>query len=75
MSLALRAALQLRSSTNLYLDTILKCIGRCIAARLRQPLRGYEPFTPSDPAALRRVLQPADVLLVDGNQRISSAIK
>jgi len=38
-------------------------------------LRGYEPFTPSDPAALRRVLQPADVLLVDGNQRISSAIK
>jgi hypothetical protein len=57
------------------LDTILNCIGRCIAARLRQPLRGYEPFTPSDPAALRRVLQPADVLLVDGNQRISSAIK
>jgi hypothetical protein len=57
------------------LDTILNCLGRCIATRLRQPLRGYEPFTPSDPAALRRVLQPADVLLVDGNQRISSAIK
>ncbi len=57
------------------LDTILNCIGRCIATRLRQPLRGYEPFTPSDPVALRRVLQPADVLLVDGNQRISSAIK
>jgi hypothetical protein len=57
------------------LDRILNCIGRCIAARLRQPSRGYEPFAPCDPAALRRTLQPADVLLVDGNQRISSAIK
>jgi Permuted papain-like amidase enzyme, YaeF/YiiX, C92 family len=57
------------------LDTILNCIGRCIAARLRQPSRGCKSFTSSDPAALRRVLQPGDVLLVDGNQRISSAIK
>jgi hypothetical protein len=57
------------------LDTILNCIGRCIAARLRQPSRGYKSFTSSDLAALRRVLQPGDVLLVDGNQRISSAIK
>jgi hypothetical protein len=59
----------------MFVDTIFDCIGRCIAARLKRPLRGYEPFTLSDPAALRRVLQPADVLLVDGNQRLSSAIK
>jgi hypothetical protein len=59
----------------MFLDTILDCIGRCIAARLKRPLRGYEPFTASDAAALRRLLQPGDVLLVDGNQRLSSAIK
>jgi hypothetical protein len=59
----------------MFLDTILNCIGRCIAARLGQPSRGYEPLASSDPAALQRALQPADVLLVDGNQRISSAIK
>src|ERR1700730_4137717 len=59
----------------MFLDKILDCIGRCIAARLKRPLRGYEPFTHSDPAALRRLLQPGDVLLVDGNQRLSSAIK
>jgi hypothetical protein len=59
----------------MFVDTIFDCIGRCIAARLKRPLRGCEPFTLSDPAALRRVLQPADVLLVDGNQRLSSAIK
>src|ERR1700730_158527 len=61
--------------STIFLDTIFDCIGRCIAARLRRPLRGCEPFAPSDPAALRRVLQPGDVLLVDGNQRLSSAIK
>jgi hypothetical protein len=59
----------------MFLDTIFDCIGRCIAARLQRPVRGYEPFTLSDPAALKRILQPADVLLVDGNQRLSSAIK
>jgi hypothetical protein len=57
------------------LDSILGCMGRCITARLRQPLRGYEPFAPCDAIALRRILRAADVILVDGNQRISSAIK
>jgi hypothetical protein len=59
----------------MFLDTIFNCIGRWITARLKQPLRGYEPFAPCDPAALRGILRPADVILVDGNQRISSAIK
>jgi hypothetical protein len=59
----------------MFLDTILDCIGRYLAASLRRPLRGYEPFSPSDPVTLSRILRPADVLLVDGNQRISSAIK
>ena len=40
-----------------------------------QPEEGYEPFTPSDPEALRAVLKPGDVLLVEGNNHISGVIK
>ena len=36
---------------------------------------GYEPFTPSDPDALRAALKPGDVLLVEGNNHISGVIK
>jgi len=36
---------------------------------------GYEPFTPSDPEALRQSLQPGDVLLVEGNNHIAGVIK
>ena len=39
------------------------------------PEQGYEPFTPSDPEALRASLQPGDVLLVEGNNHISGVIK
>jgi hypothetical protein len=56
-------------------DTILDRIGRLIARRLQKPVSGYEPFTPSDPVTLRRVLQPGDILLVEGNQKLSTAIK
>ena len=54
---------------------VLNSIGRGIARYLEKPVRGYEPFTPSDPAALRRSLEPGDVLLVEGNSRISGVIK
>ncbi|MBK8007579.1 MAG: lipo-like protein [Rhizobiales bacterium] len=37
--------------------------------------QGLEPFTPSNPAALAAVLQPGDVLLVEGNTRVSGIIK
>ena len=40
-----------------------------------RPEEGYEPFTPSDPEALRAVLRPGDVLLVEGNNHISGVIK
>lgn len=50
-------------------------IGRAIARYLDQPLRGYEPVATSSPAQLRRMLRPCDVLLVEGNRRISTAIK
>lgn len=49
--------------------------GRAIMQLIAKPSRAYEPFTPSDPTALRRSLQPADVLLIEGNQRVSTVIK
>ena len=56
-------------------DTVLDRIGRLIVKRLEKPARGCEPFTPSDPETLLRVLTPADVLLIDGNQKVATAIK
>lgn len=53
----------------------LDMIGDWIADRLESTSSGYEPFTPSDPETLARVLQPGDILLVEGNQKISAAIK
>ena len=50
-------------------------VGRLLAHYLEKPVRGYEPFTPSDADALRAVLRPGDVLLVEGNNHISGVIK
>jgi hypothetical protein len=54
---------------------VLDGIGRLIARYLQKPVHGFEPFTPSDPEALRQSLQPGDVLLVEGNNNISGVIK
>lgn len=58
-----------------FVDTLLGRIGRSVARLLRTESVGYEPWTPPDPDRLARLLQPGDVLLVEGNQRISAAIK
>ena len=50
-------------------DTSLDWLGRKLGAWLRQQIPGHEPFVSSDPAALRRSLRPADVLLVAGGNR------
>ena len=50
-------------------------MGRFLARYLEKPVQGYEPFTPSDPNALRATLRPGDVLLVEGNNHISGVIK
>lgn len=54
---------------------ILDRLGRLIAAYLQQPARGYEPFTPADPSALRASIKPGDILLIEGRNRISGIIK
>ncbi|WP_136657875.1 YiiX/YebB-like N1pC/P60 family cysteine hydrolase [Nitratireductor sp. XY-223] len=56
-------------------DTLLDRLGRFVAERLSTETSGYEPYTPSDAETLERTLQPGDVLLVEGNQKISTAIK
>jgi hypothetical protein len=50
-------------------------LGRAIARILERPLKGYEPATTPDFTVLRSVLKPADVILVEGNIRVSSVIK
>jgi hypothetical protein len=58
-----------------FIDRVLDRIGRLIAGRLRKQSGGYEPSIPSDHDTLRQTLRPGDVLLVDGNQKLSLAIK
>ena len=50
-------------------------IGRFLARYLEKPAIGYEPYVPSDTEALRAVLRPGDVLLVEGSNHISGVIK
>ena len=57
------------------MNPMLSGIGRAIAQYLQRAEEGYEPFTPSDPDALRAALKPGDVLLVEGNNHISGVIK
>ena len=56
-------------------ETFLDKIGAFLAHRLQEVSSGYQPFTPSDPKTLRRVLEPGDILLIEGNQHLSNAIK
>lgn len=56
-------------------DTVLDRIGAFLARRLETPSSGYKPYTPSDPETLSRILQPGDILLVEGDQKLSAAIK
>ncbi len=50
-------------------------IGQAIARYLSTPVANYRPLTTSPPSQLASTLRPADVLLVEGNTRISNAIK
>src|ERR1700760_4038612 len=57
------------------MGVMLDWIGQLLAGYLQKEVPGYEPFTPSDPESLRGVIEPGDVLLVEGNNRISGIIK
>lgn len=53
----------------------LQSLGLWLADYLSGPVRKASPTAGSDPHKLAAALQPADVLLVEGNRRISTAIK
>ena len=57
------------------MNKISRLAGRWLARFLEQPSRSYRPFAITDTETLRRCMQPGDVLLVEGNLRISGAIK
>lgn len=50
-------------------------MGRLLGKYLSQPVKHYKPLTTSSPGALADSLRPGDVLLVEGNTRVSAAIK
>jgi Permuted papain-like amidase enzyme, YaeF/YiiX, C92 family len=56
-------------------DTVLDWIGRSIAETLEAPLHDSEPLDAPQFDMVRRVLRPADVLLVEGRQKLAAAIK
>lgn len=55
--------------------TILDRIGKLLAGRLAAKASGYVPYTPSDLTTMRTVLEPGDIILVEGNQKVSLVIK
>lgn len=56
-------------------DWMLNRIGHRLAGVLVKQVSGYEPYTPSDFDTLWATLEPGDVLLIEGNQFVSSTIK
>ncbi len=56
-------------------DTLLDRLGRWMARRLTRPSPGFLPYTHADFAALEAALRPGDVVLVEGDGRVSAAIK
>ncbi len=56
-------------------DTLLRRIAARIALYLTSPSPGYRPHSTFNPELLVATLQPCDVILVEGNLRVSTAIK
>ena len=57
------------------INSILAKTGGFLARILVKESAGYQPYTPSDFDTLWATLEPGDILLVEGNQHVSAAIK
>jgi hypothetical protein len=53
----------------------MNAVGQALGRYLSEPVKHYRPLTTSAPSLLGPTLQPGDVLLVEGNTRVSGAIK
>lgn len=56
-------------------NAVLSALGRGLARFLSQEVKGAARVTTNSGLALRRTIRPGDVLLVEGNTRLSGAIK
>jgi hypothetical protein len=54
---------------------LARAFERRLAGILNRPVKRYRPFDVNDEHVLARTLRPGDVLLVEGNRRISCTIK
>jgi hypothetical protein len=59
----------------MWIDKALNIPGRLLVKFITRPSADYRTFALHDPSQLNDVIQPCDVLLVEGNQWISGAIK
>src|SRR4030065_878136 len=57
------------------MQTIPRFLGHALASYPTKGSRSYPPLAPNQPGQLRDALRAGDVLLVEGNTRISVAIK
>jgi hypothetical protein len=57
------------------MNPVSRHIGRLLARWLSKPIHTHGTSPPNEPSALAAVLEPGDVLLVEGNTRVSVAIK
>ncbi|PJB69950.1 MAG: lipo-like protein [Alphaproteobacteria bacterium CG_4_9_14_3_um_filter_47_13] len=57
------------------MNTLLEKTGFWLARYLQKEVKGYKPSSTSDVSKLKKCLRPADILLLEGNLRISVAIK
>lgn len=57
------------------LHSVFRYLGKRLAVFLSKPLAHYSEFSVVNSQALQNSLKPGDVLLVEGNSRISTAIK
>ena len=57
------------------LKQLARDLGRRLANFLNQPLKQYERRAVIDEEEYRAILKPGDVILIEGNRRVSAAIK
>lgn len=57
------------------LDRLRGFVARSLASFINAPQKDYVPFAITDMRKLARVLEPGDVVLVEGDRRVSVAIK
>ena len=59
----------------MFVDKALDRFGNWLARLLSKESGDYHQFTVSDPETLKQSLQPCDIILIEGHQKIAVAIQ